>query len=169
MSNTELDDDTYSEAGTETQISQYIGVVSDFLQGDAVIGHMKSVVMVFVATGVVLGVIASILVGSVDEFLQGIVATVSLIPMALLAPVLGVIAGQQLGRTHCDAQPLPAYALITVSTGVGAFLLFMIGALFSTNGTSSVTVGNLFVFSLVVAVGTVVAAGVSGYAARSWE
>lgn len=174
MSNTELDDDTYAETQSATETHQNTrrpsgGSVSDFLQRERTIGRIKSVVLLFAATGVGLGIIGSMLAGSVDGYIGGIVGMVSIIPIALLTPVVGVVAGNQLGRIYTDTQPIQLYALIAVTTGAGAISLFMIGSTLSVIGTGGPSVVDLLTFSLVVAIGTVIAAGAAGFTARSWD
>lgn len=140
--------------------------IGTFLQSEAAIGQIKSSLILFTTMGIGLGIVGSILASS-EGTIGGDIAMATIIPIALVAPVIGVIAGQQMGSRETDAQPIAVYALVAIATGVGAIVLFMIGSVLTAVEASGTTITDLFVFAFVVALGTIIAGLGSAFAARN--
>ncbi|UPM41719.1 hypothetical protein [Halocatena salina] len=140
--------------------------VSTFLQSEAAIGQMKSSLVLFAAIGIGLGIVGSTLSGSVGTLGQDI-AMATIIPIALATPIVGIIPGRQIGNHQTDAQPLAVYALVAITTGVGAIVQFMIASVLTAVEASGTSVPDLFVFSFVVALGTIIAGLGSAFAVRN--
>ncbi len=193
MSDTELDDETHSESesdratsgqngadkrsSTETSSTTEIrsrgsrrnaasGSISVFLQSERAISQAKSVLILFAATGIGLGIIGSTLSGSVGA-LAGDIAIATLIPIALVTPAIGVLMGQRVGYAEPDAQPIAVYTLVAIAVGVGAITEFMLASVLTAVGISGTSVSELFVFSFVVALGTVIAGLAGAFTARN--
>lgn len=193
MSNTELDDETYSESesdratsgqnGADKRSSQETsstteirsqgsrrnatgGSISAFLQSEGAISQAKSVLILFTATGIGLGIIGSTLSDSVGAF-AGDIAIATFIPIALVTPAIGVLMGQQIGYAESDTQPIAVYTLVAIVVGVGAIAEFMLASVLTAVGISGTSVSELFVFSFVVALGTVIAGLAGTFTARN--
>lgn len=140
--------------------------VGRFLQSEAGINQIKSSLILFTTVGIGLGIVGSILASS-DGMVGGDIAMATIIPIALVTPVIGVISGQQMGNHQTDAQPIAVYALVAIATGVGAIVLFMIGSVLTAVEASGTSVTDLFVFAFVVAVATIITGLGSAFAARN--
>lgn len=101
--------------------------VGEFLQSEAGINQIKSSLILFTTVGIGLGIVGSILASS-EGMVGGDIAMATIIPIALVTPVIGVISGRQMGNQQTDAQPIAVYALVAIATGVGAVVLFMIAS-----------------------------------------
>ncbi|RRJ31283.1 hypothetical protein [Halocatena pleomorpha] len=140
--------------------------LSAFLQSEAAIGQMKSSLVLFGAIGVGLGIVGSTLSGSVGALGQNITMA-TIIPIALVTPIVGIIPGRQIGNQQTDAQPLAVYALVAIAAGMGAVVQFMIASVLTAVEASGTSVPDLFVFSFVVALGTIIAGLGSAFAVRN--
>lgn len=137
-----------------------------FLQSESAIDQLKTSLILFTTMGIGLGIVGSVLAGS-EGVLGSSLAMATIIPIALVTPAIGVVAGRQTGNLQTDAQPLAVYALVAIATGVGSIILFMVASVLTAVEASGTSVSELFMFSFVVALGTIIAGLGSAFAARN--
>lgn len=142
------------------------GSVRAFLQSETALTQLKSALILFATTGVALGIVGTVFSSRVGAF-AGDIAVATFIPIGLVTPVVGVVMGQQVGRTQSRVRPLAVYALVVMVTGVGAIVQFMLASTLIAVEVSGTRVAELFVLSLVVALGTVIASLAGTFTVRN--
>lgn len=142
------------------------GSVRAFLQSEPALTQLKSALILFATTGVVLGIVGSVFSSRVGAF-AGDIAVATFVPIGLVTPAIGIVMGQQVGRTQFRVRPLAVYALVVLVTGVGAIVQFMLASTLIAVEISGTSVAELFALSLVVALGTVIASLAGTFTVRN--
>lgn len=142
------------------------GSVRAFLQSEPALTQLKSALILFAATGVALGIVGTVFSSQVGAF-AGDIAVATFVPIGLVTPAIGIVMGQQVGRTQFRVRPLAVYALVVMVTGVGSIVQFMLASTLIAVEISGTSVAELFVLSLVVALGTVIASLAGTFTVRN--
>lgn len=158
-----------SSSSTRSRDTEWIvtdGSVRAFLQSEPALTQLKSALILFAATGVALGIVGTVFSSRVGAF-AGDIAVATFVPIGLVTPAIGIVMGQQVGRTQSRVRPLAVYALVVMVTGVGAIVQFMLASTLIAVEISGTSVAELFVLSLVVALGTVIASLAGTFTVRN--
>lgn len=139
--------------------------ISEIFKKESTVRQIKSVLALFFVTGFGIGIAGYAVVGSPD--VRGIFEP-AIITLALLGPILGVIAGLQTGSILSGELPSQVYATVAVSTAGGHLLFFVVAfILITANVAAPVSFSNYFVPCLIGAIGTAAAGCAAVYTTRT--
>jgi hypothetical protein len=157
------------------------GGVSETFQKQSTVNQIKSTLAIFFGTGIGLGIAGFAVVGGAAKVFNGlggiISLVVSVIALALIGPILGVVTGIRISSALSDEPAVQRYATAGVSTAAGHILFFIVGYILTSAGLSTLGESGLasqipgvsrFLVPVVIgAIGTAIAGIIAVYAAQS--
>lgn len=144
------------------------GEVSEVFQKENTINQIKSALVIFFSTGLGIGLSGFAIIGSAE--IRGILAATSIIALALIGPVLGVVTGTRIGNTLSDEPPIQAYATTIISAIAGHILYFIVAfILIAANTAASLAVSDFLAPILVGAIGTAIAGSATVYTVQELD
>lgn len=136
--------------------------VGEIFRKESTINQIKSTLVIFFSTGLGIGLAGFAIIGSSE--IRGLLAATSIIALALIGPVLGVLTGTRIGSALSDEPPTQAYATTAVSAIAGHILYFIVAfILIAANTAASLAVSDFLAPILIGAIGTAIAGSAAAY------